>query len=63
MRVKNQAAVDLGRLGGRARAKKMTEEQRKLSAQKAAQSRWGKKTPQNPKAQLKPLATSSTSQQ
>jgi hypothetical protein len=44
--VKNPAAVALGRLGGKkggkARAKKLTPEQRKEIAQKAAQARWHK---------------------
>jgi hypothetical protein len=44
--VKNPAAVALGRLGGlkggKARAKKLTPEQRKEIAQKAARARWGK---------------------
>ncbi len=43
---KNPAAVALGRLGGlkggRARANKLTPEQRKEIAQKAAKSRWNK---------------------
>ena len=43
---KNQAAVELGRLGGKkggaARAKKLTPEQRSEIAKKAAQSRWAK---------------------
>jgi len=43
---KNQAAVALGRLGGKkggkARAEKLTPEQRKQIAQKAAKSRWNK---------------------
>jgi hypothetical protein len=43
---KNPAAVALGRLGGlkggRARANKLTPEQRKESARKAARARWGK---------------------
>ncbi len=42
---KNPHAVALGRLGGlkggKARAKKMTPEQRKEIARKAAQKRWG----------------------
>jgi hypothetical protein len=42
---KNPAAVALGRLGGikggRARAEKLTAEQRKAIAKKAAQKRWG----------------------
>jgi len=41
---KNQAAVELGRLGGKkggkARAEKLTPEQRKEIAKKAAQARW-----------------------
>ena len=43
---KNPAAVELGRLGGlkggNARASKLTPEQRKEIAQKAAQKRWNK---------------------
>ena len=43
---KNPHAVALGRLGwlkgGKARAKKLTAEQRKEIARKAARSRWGK---------------------
>ena len=46
---KNPAAVALGRLGGlkggKARAKKLTPEQRKEIARKAAQARWEKETP------------------
>lgn len=44
---KNPAAVALGRLGGlkggKARAERLTPEQRKEIAQKAAQKRWSKK--------------------
>lgn len=44
--VKNPAAVALGRLGGlkggKARAKKMTAEERSASARKAAKARWAK---------------------
>ena len=39
---KNQAAVELGRKGGKARAKKMTPERRRDIAWKAAQTRWRK---------------------
>lgn len=42
---KNAAAVELGRLGGKkggkARARKLTAEQRKAIAEKAAAARWG----------------------
>ena len=45
-RKKNPAAVALGKLGGKkggdARAKKLTPEQRKAIAQKAARTRWDK---------------------
>jgi len=45
---KNAAAVALGRLGGlkggRARARKLTAEQRAQSARKAAVARWSKKS-------------------
>ena len=44
---KNTAAVELGRLGGlkggKARAEKLTPEQRSAIAKKAAQTRYGKK--------------------
>jgi hypothetical protein len=39
---KNPAAVQLGRRGGKATARKLTREQRKESARKAAQARWAK---------------------
>jgi hypothetical protein len=42
IRISNIAAA-LGRLGGPARAKAMTKEQRSASAKKAADARWGKK--------------------
>ncbi len=35
--------AELGRKGGKARVKNQTPEQRKASARKAAQARWGKK--------------------
>ena len=45
-RVKNPAAVELGRLGGlkggKARAAKLTKEQRRVAARKAATERWSK---------------------
>lgn len=41
---KNQAAVELGRKGGAARAKKLTPEQRSEIAKKAAAKRWEKAT-------------------
>jgi hypothetical protein len=44
-RVKDPAAVELGRkgglIGGKARAKKLTAEQRSAIAKKAARARWG----------------------
>jgi hypothetical protein len=39
---KNAAAVALGRMGGKARAKGMTAKRRKEIAKKAAASRWSK---------------------
>jgi hypothetical protein len=46
---KNAAAVELGRRGGlkggKARAASLTEEQRKESARKAAEARWGQRPP------------------
>lgn len=38
---KNKAAQELGKLGGKARASKLTKEQRSEIAKKAAKSRWG----------------------
>jgi hypothetical protein len=38
--VKNQAAVELGRMGGKARAEMLNEKQRKAIAKKAASARW-----------------------
>jgi hypothetical protein len=43
MAKKNQAAASLGKLGGKARAKNLTPEERTKSARKAATVRWGKK--------------------
>ena len=40
---KNQAAAELGRKGGDARAKNMSPERRAEIAKKAAAKRWGKK--------------------
>lgn len=49
---KNPAAVALGRLGGlkggKARAKKLTKEQRSEAARKAALARWGNKNQGQP---------------
>ncbi len=39
---KNKAAQELGRMGGKARAAKMTAEQRSAIAKKAAAKRWSK---------------------
>lgn len=39
---KDKAAVRLGRKGGKATAKKLTPEQRRESARKAAKARWAK---------------------
>lgn len=40
MAKKNKAAVQLGRRGGKATAKKLAPEQRQAAARKAAQARW-----------------------
>jgi hypothetical protein len=42
MKTKNPAAVALGRLGGRARAKAQTKAERRALALKAIRSRWSK---------------------
>jgi hypothetical protein len=39
---KNAAAVALGRMGGKARAARMTAKKRSEIAKKAAETRWGK---------------------
>lgn len=39
---KNAAAVALGRMGGKARARSMTAKRRKAIARKAAKTRWNK---------------------
>ena len=40
---KNAAAVELGRKGGKASAERLTDQQRKEKARKAAQARWTKR--------------------
>lgn len=42
MAKKNPAAVELGRKGGKATAAKLTPEERKESARRAAQARWAR---------------------
>jgi len=46
---KNAAAVELGRRGGKATARKLSAEERKQSASNAARARWAKtkKTPKS----------------
>ena len=44
MAKKNKAAVQLGRRGGKATAKKRTLEQRQEAARKAAEARWARKS-------------------
>jgi len=39
---KNAAAVELGRRGGKATARKLSAEERKQNASKAAKARWAK---------------------
>jgi hypothetical protein len=41
-RRKDPAAVELGRKGGRARAKRMTAEERQEAARRAIRARWAK---------------------
>jgi hypothetical protein len=43
MAKKNPAAVELGRRGGKATARKRTAEQRAEQARKAAEARWAKR--------------------
>jgi len=42
MKQKNRAAAELGRRGGKARAKKLSKEERTEQARKAVQARWEK---------------------
>ena len=42
---KDQAAAEMGRKGGKARAERMTPERRAEIARKAAAKRWGNKAP------------------
>ena len=42
MKEKKFSASEFARIGGKARARKLTPEQRKASARKAAQARWAK---------------------
>jgi hypothetical protein len=42
MTPKNSAAVELGRRGGEARARKLTPEERREAARKAVEARWAK---------------------
>jgi hypothetical protein len=42
MTPKNSAAVELGRRGGKARARKLTPEERREAARKAVEARWAK---------------------
>jgi len=42
-RERSEAARKLGKKGGPARAKKLTAEQRRAIAKKAAEARWGKR--------------------
>ena len=41
---KNKAAIELGRMGGQARAKKLTSQRRREIAKKAAERRWAAHT-------------------
>jgi acyl-CoA reductase-like NAD-dependent aldehyde dehydrogenase len=43
---KNPAAVSLGALGGKARAKSMTPEERSAAAAVAAEAKWAEMTPE-----------------
>jgi hypothetical protein len=43
MTTKSEAAMTLGRLGGLARAKSLTKQERKEAAQKAIAARWSKR--------------------
>lgn len=49
---KNPHAVALGRKGGKARAHKLSPDQRRRIAQKAARARWGKPKEQKPTSSL-----------
>jgi hypothetical protein len=46
--------TEFARMGGKALAKKLTKKQRSDSARRAAQARWAKKKPSDPKALTRP---------
>jgi len=48
---KNPHAVHLGQLGGKARTRTLTPEQRSEIAKKAARTRWAKAKKKNPQAE------------
>ena len=50
--MKNKAAVELGRRGGRAKARNMTPEERSASASHAARSHWASMTPEERSAEM-----------
>ena len=50
--MKNKAAVELGRRGGRAKARNMTPEERSASASRAARSHWASMTPEDRSAEM-----------
>jgi hypothetical protein len=50
---KNRAAVELGRLGGRARSKSIPEKMRKEIAAKAGKAAWDKMGPEERSAEMK----------
>jgi hypothetical protein len=50
---KNAAAVELGRRGGKATARKLTLEERIESARRAAQARWAKRKNEKPGSLLR----------
>ena len=50
--MKNKAAVELGRRGGRAKARNMTPEERSASTSHAARSYWASMTPEERSAEM-----------
>ena len=48
MKRKNRAAAELGSRGGKARAKKLSKEERSEQARKAVQARWARTKNQEP---------------
>jgi acyl-CoA reductase-like NAD-dependent aldehyde dehydrogenase len=59
---KNKAAVSLGRLGGLARAKRLSSDERAQASAHAARARWANKSPKEISAVMKKVAAAKKKQ-